>query len=183
MLSGESKGYGLVKYVSSDAAAQAKHLLDGRNVLNHVIDCDWLNSAHMSLKSLHSKALYIDQLPPNYRYVRRSCSFGTSRCSMCSTMFHYVTLFPIMFHHVPLCFTMFLHVALCPFCSIMLHHVPPFFTMSHYVLICSTSHGTFSRLYRMIGTSILKRSTSVPPVFHVDWPPFAFFPSYVPHVP
>lgn len=30
--SGHSKGYGLIKYVSSDAAAQASHLLEGRIV-------------------------------------------------------------------------------------------------------------------------------------------------------
>ncbi len=72
--SGESKGYGLIKYVSSDAAAQARHLLDGRTVtssrfphLTYALDCDWLNSAHTSFKSLHSKALYVDHLPPNYR--------------------------------------------------------------------------------------------------------------------
>jgi hypothetical protein len=56
-----------VKYVSSDAAAQARHLLDGRNLNSYILDCDWLNSLHISFKSLHSKALFIDQLPPNYR--------------------------------------------------------------------------------------------------------------------
>ena len=74
LIPGESKGYGLIKYVSSDAAAQARHLLDGRTVtssryphMTYGLDCDWLNSAHTSFKSLHSKALYVDHLPPNYR--------------------------------------------------------------------------------------------------------------------
>ena len=73
---GESKGYGLIKYVSSEAAAQARHLLDGRTVPGgprdnphdvYKLDCDWLNSSHISFASLHSKALYVDHLPPNFR--------------------------------------------------------------------------------------------------------------------
>jgi hypothetical protein len=31
-VTGESKGYGLVKYITSEAAAQAKHLLTGKEV-------------------------------------------------------------------------------------------------------------------------------------------------------
>ena len=71
---GDSKGYGLIKYVSSDAAAQARHLLDGRTVTcpknphaSYSLDCDWLNSSHITFKSLHSKALFVNCLPPNYR--------------------------------------------------------------------------------------------------------------------
>ncbi len=65
---GDSKGYGLIKYSSSEAAAQARHLLDGRSVGNtHIIDCDWLSSGHVTFASLHSKALYVDNLPPGYR--------------------------------------------------------------------------------------------------------------------
>ncbi|QQP39030.1 Uncharacterized protein FKW44_019784, partial [Caligus rogercresseyi] len=65
---GESKGYGLIKYMSSDAAAQAKHLLDGRELeAGHVLDCDWLNSGRITLVSLHSKCLYVNHLPQNYR--------------------------------------------------------------------------------------------------------------------
>ena len=67
-LSGESKGYGLIKYVSSDASAQARHLLDGRLVgASHKIVCDWLDSSHVTFASLHSKLLYVDCLPANYR--------------------------------------------------------------------------------------------------------------------
>ena len=71
---GDSKGYGLIKYVSSDAAAQARHLLDGRTVtcpkyphMSYSLDCDWLNSSHITFKSLHSKVLLINRLPPGYR--------------------------------------------------------------------------------------------------------------------
>jgi hypothetical protein len=65
--SGESKGYGLVKYCSNEAAAQARHLLDGRDIRGFSIQADWLNSTHISFKQLHSKCLYVDNLPPNYR--------------------------------------------------------------------------------------------------------------------
>ena len=64
---GESKGYGLIKYVSSDASAQARHLLDGREINSYTIDCNWLNSGHVSFKSLHSKCLYVNHLPADYR--------------------------------------------------------------------------------------------------------------------
>jgi len=64
---GESKGYGLVKYCSNEAAAQARHLLDGRDIRGFSIQADWLNSTHISFKQLHSKCLYVDNLPPNYR--------------------------------------------------------------------------------------------------------------------
>ena len=60
----------MVKYFSSDASAQARHLLDGSTVGSYVIECDWLNSAHINFSSLHAKALYIDCLPPNYRDLR-----------------------------------------------------------------------------------------------------------------
>ena len=65
--SGESKGYGLVKYCSNEAAAQARHLLDGRDIRGFSIQADWLNSTHISFKQLHSKCLYVDNLPLNYR--------------------------------------------------------------------------------------------------------------------
>jgi hypothetical protein len=40
-VTGESKGYGLVKYITSEAAAQAKHLLTGKEVGNRtgVLHC------------------------------------------------------------------------------------------------------------------------------------------------
>merc|ERR1719483_299166 len=64
---GESKGYGLVKYCSNEAAAQARHLLDGRDIRGFSIQADWLNSTHISFKQLHSKCLYVDNIPLNYR--------------------------------------------------------------------------------------------------------------------
>ncbi len=33
----------------------------------HTLQADWINSTHISLKQLHSKCLYVDRLPPNYR--------------------------------------------------------------------------------------------------------------------
>lgn len=83
-ISGDSKGYGLIKYVSSDAAAQARHLLDGRTVtcpkfphMSYSLNCDWLSSSHITFKSLHSKALLVERLPPGYRDLkefRQICS-------------------------------------------------------------------------------------------------------------
>ena len=74
---GDSKGYGLIKYVSSDAAAQARHLLDGRTVtcpkfphMSYSLNCDWLSSSHITFKSLHSKALLVERLPPGYRDLK-----------------------------------------------------------------------------------------------------------------
>ena len=64
---GESKGYGLVKYQTNEAAAQAKHLLNGKDVQCSTVQVDWLNSTHISYTQLHSKCLYVDNLPPNYR--------------------------------------------------------------------------------------------------------------------
>lgn len=73
IISGVSKGYGLIKYESSDAAAQARHLL-GQLKLDcpstgstYAIDCDWLKSTNISFGSLHSKTLYVDNLPANYK--------------------------------------------------------------------------------------------------------------------
>ena len=77
LILGDSKGYGLIKYVSSDAAAQARHLLDGRTVtcpkfphMSYSLNCDWLSSSHITFKSLHSKALLVERLPPGYRDLK-----------------------------------------------------------------------------------------------------------------
>ncbi|CAG7822372.1 unnamed protein product [Allacma fusca] len=64
---GESKGYGFVEYVTKEAALQAKNALDGRQILDFTAVCDWLDSSHVTVRSLHSKCLYVDRLPPNYR--------------------------------------------------------------------------------------------------------------------
>ena len=34
---------------------------------NCIVQVDWLNSSHLSYSALHSKCLYVDHLPPNYR--------------------------------------------------------------------------------------------------------------------
>ena len=66
---GTSKGYGLVKYESKSSSLQARHVLEGYEVRNgHILDCDWLQySNRESITSLHSKCLYVDKLPPDYR--------------------------------------------------------------------------------------------------------------------
>jgi len=76
-ISGQSKGYGLVKFVQKSSSIEAKHVLDGQEINGHVIDCDWLKPipANPSGKlgsgptqvSLHSKCLYVDKLPDDYR--------------------------------------------------------------------------------------------------------------------
>ena len=74
-LLGTSKGYGLVKYVSKASSIQARHVLEGYEVRDgHKLDCDWLQhnrpgqaSGSGNCVSLHSKCLYVDQLPPDYR--------------------------------------------------------------------------------------------------------------------
>ncbi|KAG8236530.1 hypothetical protein J437_LFUL015804 [Ladona fulva] len=65
--SGESKGYGFVKYSSKDAALKAKDLLNGKQIDNNTLCCDWLDTSHVTFASLHSKCLYVDQLPPDFR--------------------------------------------------------------------------------------------------------------------
>lgn len=64
---GESKGYGFVEYITKEAALQAKNALDGKQILDCTAVCDWLDSSHVTVRSLHSKCLYIDHLPSNYR--------------------------------------------------------------------------------------------------------------------
>ena len=72
---GTSKGYGLVKYESKASSIQARHVLEGHTVRDgHVLDCDWLKHnpskpgpQGSNVTSLHSKCLYVDQLPPDYR--------------------------------------------------------------------------------------------------------------------
>lgn len=67
-LAGTFKGYGLVKYVSKESSIQARHVLDGHEVRNgHVLNCDWLRHNAPGMTSLHSKCLYVDQLPESYR--------------------------------------------------------------------------------------------------------------------
>ncbi|XP_046405940.1 ribonucleoprotein PTB-binding 1-like [Ischnura elegans] len=64
---GESKGYGFVEYTTKESALHAKSVLDGKQVENWVLYCDWLDSSHVTFESLHSKCLYVDQLPQDFR--------------------------------------------------------------------------------------------------------------------
>ncbi|XP_021933199.1 ribonucleoprotein PTB-binding 1-like isoform X4 [Zootermopsis nevadensis] len=64
---GDSKGYGFVEYTTKEAALQAKNMLDGKQVENWILCCDWLDSSHITFDSLHSKCLYVDKLPKDFR--------------------------------------------------------------------------------------------------------------------
>ena len=66
-VTGESKGYGLVKYESQEAASQAKQFLNGSILEAEAIQVDWLNSSFIQYSQLHSKCLYVSNLPPNFR--------------------------------------------------------------------------------------------------------------------
>jgi len=64
---GDSKGYGLVKYESQDAANLAKQFLNGKILQDEAIQVDWLNSSYIQYNQLHSKCLYVSNLPSNFR--------------------------------------------------------------------------------------------------------------------
>lgn len=64
---GDSKGYGFVEYKTKDIGISAKTYLDGKNIRGVSIICDWLSSDHSSFESLHSKCLYVDNLPKDFR--------------------------------------------------------------------------------------------------------------------
>jgi hypothetical protein len=45
--------------------------------MSYSLNCDWLSSSHITFKSLHSKALLVERLPPGYRDLkefRQICS-------------------------------------------------------------------------------------------------------------
>ncbi|XP_054290898.1 ribonucleoprotein PTB-binding 1-like [Macrosteles quadrilineatus] len=64
---GESKGYGFVEYKSREISLPAKNVLDRQQINNHTLVCDWLDSSHVTFESLHSKCLFVDRLPKNFR--------------------------------------------------------------------------------------------------------------------
>lgn len=64
---GESKGYGFIEYATKEVALQAKSVLDGYEIRDSVLVCDWLDPSHVTFASLHSTCLYVDRLPRNYR--------------------------------------------------------------------------------------------------------------------
>ena len=62
------KGYCLVLFRNKSSTIQARHVLEGHVVRGgHILDCDWLKPGLAEEVSLHSKCLYIDKLPPDYR--------------------------------------------------------------------------------------------------------------------
>uniref|UniRef100_A0A1B6CT95 RRM domain-containing protein n=1 Tax=Clastoptera arizonana TaxID=38151 RepID=A0A1B6CT95_9HEMI len=64
---GESKGYGFVEYVKEESALQAKNFLDQKILDGWIVVCDWLDPSHVTFESLHSKCLYVDCLPKDFR--------------------------------------------------------------------------------------------------------------------
>jgi len=72
LVTGESKGYGLIRYASQDCAAAARTFLNGRRLTDRsgrssTLECDWLASSRLTLASLHAKALYVENFPAGYR--------------------------------------------------------------------------------------------------------------------
>ncbi len=65
--SGSSKGYGFVQYTSKENALAARNALNDKIVDSFQLVCDWLDSSHLTFKSLHSTCLYVDKLPRNFR--------------------------------------------------------------------------------------------------------------------
>lgn len=64
---GRFKGYALVLYSNPSSSIQARHVLEGQEVKGHALDCDWLKYGIVESVSLHSKCLFVDELPPDYR--------------------------------------------------------------------------------------------------------------------
>lgn len=64
---GESKGYGFVEYATKEAALHAKSKLDGMQINDSTLCADFIDGSHITFESLHSKCLYVDNLPLNYR--------------------------------------------------------------------------------------------------------------------
>lgn len=64
---GESKGYGFVEYLNKECAITAKCGLDGKVIDDTTLVCDWLDGGHITYDSLHSKCLYVDNLPKSFR--------------------------------------------------------------------------------------------------------------------
>uniref|UniRef100_T1INE5 RRM domain-containing protein n=1 Tax=Strigamia maritima TaxID=126957 RepID=T1INE5_STRMM len=67
--SGASKGYGFVEYTSKTSALQARDLLDSKEIGSCRLRCDWLDPNRVTYKSLQSRCLFVDHLPPEFRDV------------------------------------------------------------------------------------------------------------------
>lgn len=64
---GASKGYGFVQYANKESALSARNALNDKMVDTFQLVCDWLDSSHLTFKSLHSTCLYVDHLPRQFR--------------------------------------------------------------------------------------------------------------------
>lgn len=66
-VTGESKGYGLVKFQNHEGSNLARQFLNGKMLEGEAIQVDWLNSSFIQYSQLHSKCLYVSNLPKNFR--------------------------------------------------------------------------------------------------------------------
>jgi len=64
---GKNIGYGFAQFSNCVAGLQARHVLDGQEVRGHQVDCDWVKEGTHTIGSLHSKVLYVDNLPSGFR--------------------------------------------------------------------------------------------------------------------
>lgn len=91
-----------MEYTTKEAALQAKNMLDGKQVENWILCCDWLDSSHITFDSLHSKCLYVDKLPKDFRDMGEFrkvfssvvnppyCQVCTHVCQFCSPSYLFV---------------------------------------------------------------------------------------------
>ncbi|RXG54874.1 Ribonucleoprotein PTB-binding 2, partial [Armadillidium vulgare] len=55
--------------VNKEVALHAKASLDGSDVKDTTLVCEWLEPSHVTFASLHSTTLYVDCLPKDYRHM------------------------------------------------------------------------------------------------------------------
>ncbi|XP_014670240.1 PREDICTED: ribonucleoprotein PTB-binding 1-like [Priapulus caudatus] len=65
-LTGKYKGYGFIEFTTKDAANKVMNALDGWKLRTCTLHCDWLNNGHLTFASIHSRCLFVDELPEDY---------------------------------------------------------------------------------------------------------------------
>ena len=65
IVTGKSKGYGIVKYQTMEAATQARHLINHSTHITSI--CEWIPDIFVTYRSLHSKCLLVEHLPSIYK--------------------------------------------------------------------------------------------------------------------
>ncbi|XP_043940510.1 ribonucleoprotein PTB-binding 1 isoform X2 [Protopterus annectens] len=66
---GHSKGYGFVEYMKKDSAARAKSDLLGKPLGSRTLFVHWTDVNQLTYDLIHSKCLYVEKLPLDYRDV------------------------------------------------------------------------------------------------------------------